>query len=204
MTDEFDQTNDERLVRRGPGRPRRDAATDPRMNRDVADRLAEDRSLSDPVRMEAYQDMDDYQMPVLPNPEPIPGFHCCWISTQNPQDTPFNRMRFGYEFVTDAEQPMLAHSKLRDGQYAGHISLNEMVLMKIPMDRYQAMMNRQHHIKPMEQRERLNAHVAAFADKLRQSGMRLYQGDNDAAGDAKDGFQELRQRLPATARFERV
>jgi hypothetical protein len=57
-------------------------------------------------------------------------------------------MKLGYVPVMAEELGLDAGSRVKDGEYAGFISCNEMLLYKIPMDVYQEVMTMMHHDIP--------------------------------------------------------
>ena len=117
--------------------------------------------------------IDEFNFEALPDPNKSgdPSFHYFWATTTNPQDTPYRRMRMGYQLVKSEDRPEYQHLRLKSGEFEGVISMNEMLLMKVPMDRYQKMMKFMHHTRPNEEAARLKAqaklgHVDKFGRSL--------------------------------------
>lgn len=141
------QRSDERIARE---------ATEARDDRESSDReLSADRELTDTERLDALR-MQYFQQ-TLPNLPEIPGYHVCWLTTQNPRDPLNGRIRLGYEPIRPADVPGYESVTLKTGEYAGFIGVNEMVAFKIPMRLYQQYMREIHHDEPDRQEEQLQA-----------------------------------------------
>lgn len=134
-------------------------APDPRQ----VTRTSEDAErVSDPtvaVKQQERMFRNEFTQESLPAPPCIPGWHFCWISTTNPQDPPHRRLRIGYEPVRAEECPGYEHLRLKSGQFEGCISINEMLLFKIPEDLYQQIMTEFHYKAPYEEEQRLRANL---------------------------------------------
>jgi hypothetical protein len=141
--------------------------------------------------------VDEFNFEALPNPNKSgdPNFHYFWATTTNPQDTPHRRMRMGYVLVKSEERPEYQHLRLKSGEFEGVISMNEMILMKIPMDRYQKMMMYMHHTRPNEEAARLKSQAKlGHTDK---DGRPLdYELPED------EGFKDLDRSRRAPTTFE--
>lgn len=115
---------------------------------------------------------DEFSQTALPNPPALAGHHLCWLTTASQYDSVQKRQRLGYTPVRQSEMPGFDAS---NGQslagYDGAISCNEMVLFKIPMDRYQQIMAFYHHKKPMQEEE-------GVVSKFKQQGERLEDSDD--------------------------
>jgi hypothetical protein len=141
--------------------------------------------------------VDEFNFEALPNPnkEGDPNFHYFWATTTNPQDTPYRRLRMGYQFVKSEERPDFQHLRMKSGEFEGVISMNEMILMKIPMDLYQALMKEIHHNRPIEQENRLKAEAAM--------GMQDSRGRTlDIELKEDEGYKDLGKPRRAPSRFE--
>lgn len=128
----------------------------------------QDRQLTDDERLELFR--QTFFREVLPNPPRINGFHICWLTTTNPNDTIQARMRLGYVPVLPGEAPGWSHAIAKTGDHAGLIMVNEMVAFKIPTHLYQAFMKHAHHDAPMEEQRKLTAtvdNIKAEAEKVR-------------------------------------
>lgn len=98
---------------------------------------------------------DEFSFEALPKPPNVPGWHFVWITTTNKSDPPHRRIRMGYQPVKAEEFPEFSHLRSKAGEWEGCISINEMLLFKIPEDIYQAIMKEFHHYAPAEEEERL-------------------------------------------------
>jgi hypothetical protein len=85
----------------------------------------------------------------------------------NQYDPIYKRIRMGYEPVKADDIPEFNHLRLKSGEYEGCISVNEMVLFKLPQEIYQEMMEEYHHNMPLEEEERLRAN--ALTNEARDS-----------------------------------
>lgn len=102
----------------------------------------------------------------LPNPPKIPGWHLAWLSTTN-QYTPIQwYMRLGYVPVPKEEMPEMNHLKAHSAEMAGFVSVNEMVLFKIPEDAYQQIMREFHHNRPNDEEGRLRENINKIKDEV--------------------------------------
>lgn len=101
-----------------------------------------------------------------------PAYHYCWLSTTNQTDPIYRRLRLGYELVRYDELPYLgAQNRMESGEFAGCISINEMILAKIPNELYQELMLINHYEKPMQEEELLRANIEK--DEEDSSGKKL-------------------------------
>lgn len=182
MSTEIDHDEDERIavtrkpLRQARGASRKAGRAEHRENRDLDERVREAsvRSL--------MRDM------VLPDPPKIPGFHLAWLSTNNPYDPIHSRMRLGYTPVRPNEIPDFDPSlNMKTGDFEGAVACKEMVLFKIPDERYQDIMAELHHTMPNEEDTRLRASVEALEDELRRRGSGMTRGDKGG-----DGYATLR------------
>ena len=64
-------------------------------------------------------------------------------------------MRLGYVPVRADELPGFEDYRVKSGEHVGHISCNEMLLFKLPMEIYQEVMTHMHHDKPREEAEKI-------------------------------------------------
>lgn len=101
--------------------------------------------------------VDEWDQEALPTPpeDAIPGFHLCWLSTTNSSDPIYKRIRMGYTLVMADEIPDFKTLGVKEGEYAGCVSCNEMLLAKIPEGLYQRMMQHYHHDMPLEEESML-------------------------------------------------
>lgn len=126
----------------------------------------------------AELNFDEFQQEALPNPPPIPGFHLCWLSTTNAQDSIQKRMRLGYTPVVQADVPGFEVMKTSsaDGQ-DGLIRCNEMALFKIPLARHQAIMRHFHHELPLADEQSIREKIDALSGEDGTGRDLLYEED---------------------------
>lgn len=93
-----------------------------------------------------------------------PDMHYVWLSTTNQTDPIFQRLRMGYELVKAEEMPdMASQYRLDSGEFAGCISVREMILAKIHVELYRELMLINHHERPLQEEERLKQQVVMHA-----------------------------------------
>lgn len=155
-----------------------------------ADPLVDD-DLEDLLRDQAMQTK-------LPSPPPMPGWHQFWGSTTN-QYTPIQMyLKLGYVFVNPDEIPewrtMRTHSAMFSTEV---IQCNEMILLKVPMDRYQRIMKYHHHDRPNQEAERLRVNQELLKQEIGTDS----QG-NSLIREEGDGFASVLDRRVRSGRFE--
>lgn len=167
---------DERLKRNG--------AVDVRSDRESANA---ERELKDGTALTAQerrqQLRSEWVQNVLPVPPAIPGHHLCWLSTTNSTDPIYKRLQLGYLLVKQAEVEGFEAYSVSGGQYDGCVMCNEMLLAKVPLERYQDIMTVYHHDMPLEEES-----------MLRES---LTKGEEDREGRALEeveGFDNIGKR----------
>jgi hypothetical protein len=171
---------DERVARTDASRASRSATED-------SDR--EGRAILEMTQEERSQFLrDEFTSSSLPSVPELPGYHLCWLSTNNQYDTIMRRVRLGYRMVRSTELPPGYSSlSIKTGEHEGGIATNEMVLFKIPTDVYQALMKTFHHDMPAEEQE-----------KLKRTWEQLKSGELGnkpmIAHDVGDGTEELMRR----------
>ena len=138
--------NDDRLVKNSGSdvRSDRNTADANRTNKDGTALTAEERRA---------QLRNDWVQEILPTPPKLSGFHVCWLSTTNSMDPIYKRMQRGYMPVQSSEVANFAgmSSIVKDGEFAGCIVCNEMLLFKIEEQMYQDLMAIYHYDMPREQ-----------------------------------------------------
>ena len=77
-----------------------------RLSREGQEKLNE-RELANPLVEDPFDFFEEFE--ALPKVPVIPGWHCCWLSTTHNTDTPYARMRIGYQPV--AADPVLARGE---------------------------------------------------------------------------------------------
>jgi len=160
-----------------------------------ASRSAEDRSITenrentDTVRgAERYAMLRDVNT-LLPIPPEMPGFHLVWLTTTNSKDSLETRFRLGYSLVKPEELPGFCKNSQKDGELTtDRITVNEMVLAKIPMDIWKEDMIYLHHTVPNESAKNLKDSVRIGQDGKGRNV--AYTGGEFNSGVA-DGYSSL-------------
>ena len=73
------------------------------------------------------------------------------------------------------EVPGFEHLKVKSGELAGFVSVNEMVLYKLPMDIYQDFMAEMHHYAPLDEQEKIKVQQESLLGAKDSSGKPLVQ-----------------------------
>ena len=170
---------DERIVRKS------DSSRETRKVEDVQRAGADQATVSSAERRKMFR---EFIQEALPTPPAIPGWHFVWLSTTNQYDPIYKRMRMGYEPVKAEEIPGYENYRVKSGEFEGLISVNEMVLFKIPQDFYQEIMEEYHYNMPNEEEERLRAN--AVGGEQDSNGRKLGGFDKD-----DEGFKSLSSRV---------
>lgn len=163
--------------RRTQARPNRHPAADQDTDRDERVETNADE-ITDDEYLEAFKDSLDQS--VLPNLPPMPGFHVCWLTTSNPRDTVANRLRMGYELITDRMVPGFEGASPKSAQFPGVLTVNEMLAARIPNRLYNRMMRYVHHDMPLSEEEKLRAAVDGMKEDAERQGGKLLEGDGMA------------------------
>jgi len=148
-----------------------------RASRNDARQSADEALTSSQERRKMFR---EFSQEALPTPPEVPGWHFIWLSTTNQYDPIFKRQRMGYEPVKAEELPGFEHLRVKGGEFEGLISINEMVLFKIPLEIYQEIMEEYHHNMPMEEESRLKAN-AVLGDRD-SNGKQLGMVEGDGIG----------------------
>ena len=143
-----------------------------RASEDASRRPPEEKFMSAQERRKMWS--DEWTQSALPKTPTIPGWHLCWLSTTNSYDSIDKRMRLGYVPVTADELPGFDSYRVKAGEHVGHISCNEMLLFKLPMDVYQDVMAQMHYEAPREEVERILSQAESAGAKD-SSGRKLVQ-----------------------------
>lgn len=163
-----------------------------RVNRVDEDRPAtENRENSDPLRLAERLAMLNNVDTILPTPPKMPGFHTCWLTTTNPNDSLERRFQLGYVLVKPEELQGFAWSSQKGGASvsADRITVNEMVLAKLPEELYLAYLTHNHHTKPLEQEDAIKGeNVISQMKDGRGKTIGIVEGE---------GHNELGRRRPA-------
>jgi hypothetical protein len=131
---------------------------------------------------------NEFQQEALPRLPDIPGWHLCWLSTTASYDPIHKRMRLGYVPVKAEEMRGFESMRMNSGEFEGGIACNEMLLFKVPMEQYQAIMKEFHHNMPLEEEEALKQQLVRETD-VDSKGKKLGQITEDS-----DGFESLGQK----------
>jgi hypothetical protein len=163
-------TNDERIIKKtdfSQSESRKDRSTEDK------ERFA-DNALESKLRAIRTGWSDN----ILPDIIGEPGYHYCWLSTTNQSDPIYRRLRIGYELVKFDELKYLGEqNRVQSGEFAGCVSINELILAKIPNELYQEIMCINHYERPLQEEELLRANLES--DEQDSDGRRLGQSYGD-------------------------
>jgi hypothetical protein len=148
-----------------------------RASEDESRKPPEDKFMTAQERRRAWS--DEWAQNALPKVPEMPGWHPCWLSTTNSYDTIDKRMRLGYVPVKAEEIPGYDNYRVKSGEHVGHISCNEMLLFKIPMDVYQDYMLQMHHEMPNEESDKIRVQVEQLQGGQDSSGKNLGAVEGD-------------------------
>ena len=127
-----------------------------RADRRMEDRsVTQDRELSDDERVAEFR--QQFFQSALPDLPHIPGYHVCWLTTENPRDPIHSRIRLGYEPIRESDIAGWEHASIKTGEWQGCIGVNEMVAFKLPLELYEQYMRINHHEQPLAEEEKLSA-----------------------------------------------
>jgi hypothetical protein len=103
----------------------------------------------------------------LPFPDPIPGYRYFWASKSNSYDTVAYRMKLGYRLVLPSEVPGFVpeHTSSQN-----EVTINEMVLMVIPVSRWLQLMKLHHRTEPDRYDEGIVGDQRVSVENDRNSG----------------------------------
>jgi len=152
------------------------------------DRASEDASRSAPeekfISAQERRKMwsEEWTQSALPKLPDMDGWHLCWLSTTNSYDSIDKRMRLGYVPVKSEELPGYEDYRVKSGEHVGHVSCNEMLLFKLPMDIYQEIMVYQHHDRPREESEKIRVQVESLQGQRDSNGRSLVQVEGEGIG----------------------
>ena len=165
---------------------------DSRLKKSLSAGGRENRASHDPVR-EAPEDTfvssderrkmwkDEWTQSALPNVPELKGWHVCWLSTTNSYDSIDKRIRLGYTPVKSEEIPGFENYRVKAGEHDGCIACNEMILFKIPEDRYQDIMAHFHHDMPLEEATKIKVQAEHVVGRD-SNGKSLGQIEGDGLG----------------------
>lgn len=160
-------------------------------DREVTDReITADRQLTDQDRLDEFR--RSFYQSSLPDLPDIPNYHVCWLTTTNPRDPIHNRIRLGYTPILASEVPGWDTYAEKNGEYAGCISVNEMLAFKLPDRLYQMYMAHSHHDEPMNQEGKLRAVIDVIAENASRAKGKVIE---------EEGTAELGKFRPKQPRF---
>jgi|SRR5580692_2283954 hypothetical protein len=152
-------------------RARGSSAVKTRAHREESDRdITQDREVTDAQRVDMLRrSLFQASLPDLPK---IPGFHVCWLTTQNPRDPVHGRLRLGYILLKAHDVPEFEALSLKTGDYAGCIGVNEMIAAKLPIHLYEAFMREVHFDAPLQQEEAIYTSAMDAGEQAAQAARR--------------------------------
>lgn len=151
-----------------------------RSSEDASRRAPEEKFISSQERRKAWSEgMMQSALPKLPD---IDGWHLCWLSTTNSYDSIDKRIGQGYVPVKADEFPDFDRYRVKEGEHVGHISCNEMLLFKLPMDIYQDMMTYLHHDLPREEAEKVRIQAESLQGQRDSNGRSLFSVEGEGIG----------------------
>jgi hypothetical protein len=161
--------------------------SDARKSRHLSDReVTQNRTLTDDERLDEFR--RSFYQSVLPDIPDIPGYHVCWLTTNNPRDSIPGRIRLGYSPIKASDVPGWEYASLKTGEYAGCIGVNEMIAFKLPTHLYEAYMYEAHHAQPMMEERKL----ASVIDVIREEAARAAKsGARGVKITLEGGMEEL-------------
>lgn len=153
-------------------------------------KVTESRELTEDDRLEMFRNqLFNDALPDLPQ---LPGYHLCWLTTTNPRDPIHRRMQLGYEPLRPDEVPGLEYASVKTGEWAGFISVNEMLAFKLPMSLYEAFMQEAHHAAPLREEEKLTDTADMMREQAERAGTTLLEDE---------GWQDMRREAPRRGVF---
>ena len=151
-----------------------------RANHDTIREAPEKQFASSEEQMKMWK--DEWTQSALPAVPEEPGWHHCWLSTTNSYDSIDKRIRLGYVPVKVEEFPGFENYRVKAGEHVGFIACNEMLLFKIPMERYQAVMAHFHHEAPLEEANKIRVQAESMQTRD-SSGKALGKVEGEGLGD---------------------
>lgn len=162
-----------------------------RTNRMALDRNStEDRNSTDSIRRAERQAMLRDVNTLLPPAPAMDGFHTFWATTNNQKDPIEGRQRMGYTFVERSELPdfLLSSSQKAGESTEDRIMVNEMVLMKLPIDLWEEDTLYKHHDLPTESIKNLKDSVRIDVDG---KGRKIGYSGGEFSNSTTDGYAAL-------------
>lgn len=159
-------------------------------DRSVLDSI--DTPLDDDARLEIFR--SQFMAAALPSLPKIPGWHLCWVSTNNERDTIPLRLSLGYVPVKPEEVSGWRGGNIttvKSGELTGWVNHNEMVAMKVREELYQKFMEEAHHLAPAREDMKLVYNAENLAESAKGHKARIEAGD---------GLDEIK-RMAGVSRF---
>jgi hypothetical protein len=150
-----------------------------RASHDTVREAPEDTFVSSEERRKMWK--DEWTQSALPNVPELKGWHVCWLSTTNSYDSIDKRIRLGYTPVKAEEIPGFENYRVKAGEHDGCIACNEMILFKIPEERYQDIMAHFHHDMPLEEATKIKLQAEQVVGRD-SNGKSLGQIEGDGLG----------------------
>jgi len=151
-----------------------------RENGEASHKAPEEKFISTQERNRMWS--EEWTQSALPKLPSIDGWHLCWLSTTNSYDTIDRRIRLGYVPVKSEELPDYVDYRVKSGEHVGHISCNEMLLYKLPMEIFQQVMMQFHHDKPREEADKVRVQMENLQGQRDSNGRRLVQVEGEGLG----------------------
>lgn len=149
------------------------------LNREASGHERDDFEYTDEQRLDMFRlQMFQNSLPQLP---PLPGFHVCWLTTTNPRDTIRMRMTLGYKLLQASDFPGWDQHGMPGGEFAGAISVNEMVAAALPIRLYQMYMKEAHHDAPLREEGKLRQDLQSIAAQGMSQNVPLIMDPHTAA-----------------------
>ncbi len=159
--------------------------------RAMIDREVEaNRELTEDDRLQMFR--EELFNDALPNLPAIDGYHVCWLTTTNQNDPIQRRIRLGYEPIKPEDAPGLEYMTVKSGEFAGFISINEMLAFKLPQSLYLKYMQEVHHAAPAREQEKLADTMAQIKQQAEAKGADVIEFEGNA---------ELREAQPRQGVF---
>jgi hypothetical protein len=151
-----------------------------RSNGEASHSAPEDKFISTQERRRMWS--EEWTQSALPKLPSLSGWHLCWLSTTNSYDSIDKRIRLGYVPVKSEELPGFEDYRVKSGEHVGHISCNEMLLFKLPMDIFQEIMTYQHHDKPREEADKIRVQIESLQGQRDSNGKSLVNVEGEGIG----------------------
>lgn len=146
--------------------------------RGFGEREMGDRDIDEAERLELF--LETQHQTVLPNLPVMDGYHVCWLTTSNPRDSLQWRISVGYELISVSECPGWQGIGSQNGNYAGAVSVNEMVAARISISLYNKLMAAVGHALPMREEEKLRSNARLLRERARAQHVDIEEDEGTA------------------------